>query len=397
MTDTLRLPGPRQPVSGSAHDGRHPSPQERAAHGKSVRLRLSRRDQGDHEASSDRFDPVELLEKQSAERLPELVPVRYGRMIETPFRFYRGAAAVMAADLARYPHSGLFAQLCGDAHMLNFRLLASPERHLLFDINDFDETLPGPFEWDVKRLAASLVIAGRANGFSAAKRREIVLGTVRSYREWMHEFAGMRHLEVWYTQADIGRIERVAAKHLSRSGQKRLARTVAMARRRDSLQAFEKLTESKGGWRRIRSDPPLLLPITDLLPDVEREALEETLSTLLRRYRQSLVSDRRHLLDQFRVVDMARKVVGVGSVGTRCWIVLLLGRDDEDPLLLQVKEASASVLAEHVGSSEYTNQGQRVVAGQRLMQAASDVFLGWDRAEGFDGKTRDFYVRQLRD
>jgi uncharacterized protein (DUF2252 family) len=397
MTDTLALPGPRQPISGSARDDGHPSPEERAASGKAARLRVSRRDQGEYEAPRDRFDPVDLLEKQSAERLPELVPVRYGRMSESPFRFYRGAAALMAADLARRPHSGLFAQLCGDAHMLNFRLLASPERHLLFDINDFDETLPGPFEWDVKRLAASLAIAGRANGFSAGKRRLIITATVRSYREWMHHFAGLGHLEVWYTQAEIGRIEQLAAKHLSRAGQKRLARSVAAARRRDNLQAFEKLTESVGRSRRIRRDPPLLVPISDLLPDVERGELEQTLASLLERYGRCLTSDRRHLLEQFRVVDMARKVVGVGSVGTRCWIVLLLGRDDNDPLLLQVKEAGASVLAEHVGSSDYANQGQRVVAGQRLMQAASDVFLGWERVEGIDGQTRDFYVRQLRD
>lgn len=373
------------------------TPEERAALGKAARGRVPRSSHGTFDPPPDRPDPLTVLETQSAARVPELVPIRYGRMTESPFRFYRGAAAVMASDLAGTPDSGIRAQLCGDAHLLNFRLLASPERHLLFDINDFDETLPGPWEWDVKRLAASFVIAGRANGFTDRERKRIVRATVRSYRESMIRFAGMRNLDVWYTRIDEGQLRAAGADKLAARGRERLARATAKARTRDSLQAFDKLTEVSGGRLRLSADPPLLVPVEDLLEDVERDVTERQFRRLLRRYGRSLPSDRRALLADFRPVDMARKVVGVGSVGTRCWIILLLGRDGGDPLLLQAKEADTSVLAPFAGPSAYRNQGERVVAGQRLMQAAGDIFLGWERVDGFDGRRRDFYVRQLRD
>ncbi|MCM2415546.1 DUF2252 domain-containing protein [Streptomyces sp. RKAG290] len=373
------------------------TPAERAARGKAARRATPRSAHAVFEASAGRRDPLDILGSQSATRVPELVPLRYGRMTESPFRFYRGAAAVMAADLATTPDSGITAQLCGDAHLLNFRLLASPERQLLFDINDFDETLPGPWEWDVKRLAASLVIAGRANGFSDRERADVVLATVRSYRESMIRFAGMRHLDVWYARTDADRMRAVAAEQLKKRGRKGLDRAMAKARTRDSLQAFDKLTEVVDGRLRIAADPPLLVPVQDLLPEVERGAFEEQFRKLIAGYGRSLASDRRTLLSGFRLVDVARKVVGVGSVGTRCWIVLLLGRDSGDPLFLQAKEADTSALAPYAGASPYANQGKRVVAGQRLMQAASDIFLGWERVDGIDGRRRDFYVRQLRD
>ncbi|WSQ10304.1 DUF2252 domain-containing protein [Streptomyces sp. NBC_01231] len=373
------------------------SPKERAARGRAARADAPRSAHADYQPSAKRPDPVDTLEAQSAARLQELVPIRYGRMLESPFRFYRGAAAIMAGDLADTPRSGVTAQLCGDAHLLNFRLLASPERHLVFDINDFDETLPGPWEWDVKRLAASLVIAGRENGYTEAERALVVRATVRSYRERMREFAGLGNLAVWYTQADMDVLRELADRRLGARGRERTRQAMTKARGRDSLQAFEKLTRVVDGRRRITPDPPLIVPLQDLLPGIQRDAMEDQLRELIERYSESLQSDRRHLLRQYRLVDMARKVVGVGSVGTRCWIILLLGRDDEDPLLLQAKEADLSVLAPHVGASAYDNQGQRVVAGQRLMQAASDIFLGWERVVGIDGRQRDFYIRQLRD
>jgi uncharacterized protein (DUF2252 family) len=318
-------------------------------------------------------------------------------MIESPFRFYRGAAGIMAADLAGTASTGIRAQLCGDAHLLNFRLLASPERRLIFDINDFDETLPGPWEWDVKRLAASLVIAGRENGFTDKERSTIVRATVRSYREQMRGFARMGNLAVWYARIDTEGLQALVSDQLDARRGRMVARALDKARSRDNLQAFDKLTHLVEGQRRITAAPPLIVPVSDLLPDLERGRLERDIRALIARYGVSLQEDHRHLLGQFRLADMARKVVGVGSVGTRCWIVLLLGKDEADPLLIQVKEADQSVLAEHVGTSEYPNQGQRVVAGQRLMQASSDILLGWERAEGIDGQTRDFYVRQLRD
>ncbi|MEU6236569.1 DUF2252 domain-containing protein [Kitasatospora sp. NPDC047058] len=376
---------------------RHATPEERAALGKNARRRTPRSSHAEYRPAKGRPDPLGILAAQSARRLPELVPIRYGRMSESPFRFYRGAAAIMAADLAGSPDSGIRAQLCGDAHMLNFRLLASPERQLLFDINDFDETLPGPWEWDVKRLAASLVIAGRANDFDDDERSDIVRATVRSYREAMHRFADLRNLDVWYTRMDSERLQELAVGRIRERGRKRLAQAMAKARTRDSLQVFEKLTETVGGQVRIAADPPLLVPLSDLVPEVTRGALERTFRDLIERYARTLTSDRGTLLADYRLVDVARKVVGVGSVGTRCWIFLLLGRDGTDPLFLQAKEADTSVLAAHVGVGPYANQGERVVSGQRLMQAASDIFLGWERVEGMDGRRRDFYVRQLRD
>ncbi|MFD8148102.1 DUF2252 domain-containing protein [Streptomyces sp. NPDC059708] len=386
------------PMDGTAAAGGGPwlSPGERAARGKAARKRAPR---SGHEefATSARRDPVAVIEGQSATRLAELVPVRYGRMAESPFRFYRGAAAVMAADLAGTPDSGLRVQLCGDAHALNFRLLGSAERNLLFDLNDFDETLPGPWEWDVKRLAASLVIAARENGFDDSERARIVRRAVRSYREWMRRFAAMRTLDVWYARVDADRLREVAAGALRARGRRRVADTLEKVRGRDSLQAFGKLTEVVRGERRFAAVPHLITPVADLLPDRGRGALEQGIRDLIDRYGRSLPPERQHLLRQFTVVDMARKVVGVGSVGTRCWIVLLTGRDGRDPLILQAKEAGESVLAAHVGASGYATQGERVVAGQRLMQAAGDIFLGWTREEGIDGRERDFYLRQLRD
>ncbi|MFI6849346.1 DUF2252 domain-containing protein [Kitasatospora sp. NBC_00085] len=384
-----------------SHDQTRPlrraTPEERAAGGRAARHPTPRSAHGEYRPGPDRPDPLAILQAQSALRVPELVPIRYGRMSESPFRFYRGAAALMASDLAGTPDSGVRVQLCGDAHMLNFRLLASPERRLVFDINDFDETLPGPWEWDVKRLASSLVIAGRANGFDETERAGIVAATVRSYRETMRRFAGMRNLDVWYAQLDSQRLRELAVGRVSKRARQGLDEAMSKARTRDSLQAFGKLTEMVDGRVRIAADPPLLVPIADLLPDVERSALMTLFHGLVQRYARTLPSDRRALLSGFRLVDAARKVVGVGSVGTRCWIFLLLGRDGDDPLFLQAKEAGVSVLAPYVGASLYHNQGERVVAGQRLMQATSDIFLGWERVEGIDGRTRDFYIRQLRD
>jgi uncharacterized protein (DUF2252 family) len=365
--------------------------------GKEARRRSPRSGHAVYRPGPKRTDPLAILEEQSTARVQELVPIRYSRMTESPFRFYRGAAAIMASDLAGSPVSGINAQLCGDAHLLNFRLLASPERKLMFDINDFDETLPGPWEWDVKRLSASFVIAARANGLDDAERARIVSGTVRSYREAMIRFAGMSNLDVWYAKIDADRLRDLTTDQLRKSGQKKLDHALTKARSRDTVQVFDKLTRQVDGRPMIAPDPPLLVPLADLLPDTQRATLERQFRGLIERYGVTLPSDRRFLLDDYQLADVARKVVGVGSVGTRCWIILLLGRDGRDPLFLQAKEADTSVLADHVGASQYRNQGERVVAGQRLMQAASDIFLGWERVDGMDGKRRDFYVRQLRD
>ncbi|MFI7501327.1 DUF2252 domain-containing protein [Streptomyces sp. NPDC049687] len=381
----------------TGHDVRHRTPKERAERGRAARSAVPRSAHAEFIAPPKRTHPVDVIEAQSARRVPELVPIRYGRMSESPFRFYRGAAAIMAADLAETPRTGIRAQLCGDAHLLNFRLLASPERRLMFDINDFDETLPGPWEWDVKRLAASLVIAGRANGFGGKERAAVVRAAVRSYRTWMRSFAGMGNLEVWYTRFEADELQRQFAPEIGARNRERWEEARERARGRDTVQVFDKLTHVVGGKRLIANDPPLLVRLHDLLPGAEAGALEREISRLVERYGQSLQSDRRFLLEGYRVVDVARKVVGVGSVGTRCWIVLLLGRDDEDPLFLQAKEADESVLAPYAGPGGFRTQGERVVAGQRLMQATSDIFLGWERVTGIDGRRRDFYVRQLRD
>ncbi|MET9761365.1 DUF2252 domain-containing protein [Streptomyces sp. NPDC006372] len=373
------------------------SPAERAAAGRSARRRVPRSSHGSFEAELERFDPVDVVERQSATRVADLVPIRYARMLESPFRFYRGAAAVMAADLGAMTDTGLRVQLCGDAHLLNFRLLASPERHLVFDINDFDETLDGPFEWDVKRLAASFAIAGRADGFETAVQDSAVQACVRAYRQRMREFAGMRTLDIWYAQDDADQLRELMAASMTKDTRRRTAEATAKARTRTGLQAFAKLTRATAEGRRIAPDPPLITPLRDLVSDSSSHGQEKELRAVLEGYARSLSSERRHLLGRYRLVDIARKVVGVGSVGTRCWIVLLLGRDDDDPLLLQAKEAQESVLAAHTDGDRYDNQGHRVVAGQRLIQTTSDILLGWTHAVGLDGHERDFYVRQLRD
>ena len=340
---------------------------------------------------------MELLVEQAAGREVDLLPIRYGRMLVSPFTYYRGAAAVMAADLAGTPRSGLTVQVCGDAHLSNFGLFGSPERELVFDINDFDETLRGPWEWDVKRLVTSLTVAGRVNGFPSKQRRKNALTAAAAYRTSMRELAGMRDLDVWYAHMRVQEgLPRMRAL-LDKQSMKQAERVVEKARTRDSLQAYDKLTTVVDGERRIISDPPLIVPIEELLtPDVA-ERFKDMVRTMLGSYRRSLLPDRRHLFEQFRFVHIARKVVGVGSVGTRDWIVLMLGRDHRDPLFLQAKEATTSVLEPFVGASRYTQHGQRVVEGQRLMQTASDIFLGWESMAGLDGVRRDFYVRQLRD
>jgi uncharacterized protein (DUF2252 family) len=372
---------------------------ERAERGKAARVEVPRESHALFEPPPDRPDPVALLEEQSAGRVPDLVPVRYGRMMVSPFTYFRGAALPMASDLATTPVSGLAVQACGDAHLSNFGIFGSAERRLVFDVNDFDETLPGPWEWDVKRLAASMEVAARGRGFPSKQRRAIVGATVASYRRAMRAFAGMSDLEVWYAHADMDQLQAQVGPRLKARQRKQVSKGLAKARTRDSMQEVGKLTRMVDGRPRIISDPPLLVPIDELLSSQsDRKSLESQLSDLIGRYRRTLETDRRFLLDQFQFADMAHKVVGVGSVGTRCWIVLMLGRHDTDPLFLQVKEAGESVLCGFAGASKFANQGQRVVAGQRLMQASSDIFLGWQRIEnGLDGKSRDFYVRQLRD
>jgi uncharacterized protein (DUF2252 family) len=375
------------------------TPAERAERGKAARSAVPRGSHAVYDPPADRPDPVGLLERQAATRLPDLVPVRYGRMLASPFSYFRGAALSMAADLAATPVSGLAVQACGDAHLANFGVYASPERALVFDLNDFDETLPGPWEWDVKRLAASLEVAGRGNGYPSGLRRKVVTAAVGRYREAMRGFAGQGNLAVWYARAETQALREQFGSQLAAPEQRQADSAVAKARTRDSLQALAKLTQQVDGRPRIVADPPLVVPLSDLVGDSADQAkLETELRKLIGGYRRTVETDRRYLLEQFEVADMARKVVGVGSVGTRCWIVLLLGRDASDPLFLQVKEAERSVLEDFAGASEYANHGQRVVAGQRLMQASSDIFLGWQRSQvDPDGRPHDFYVRQLRD
>jgi uncharacterized protein (DUF2252 family) len=377
----------------------HLTPAERAVRGKAARAEVPLESHAAFDPPPDRPDPVALLEEQAKTRVPELVPVRYGRMMVSPFTYYRGAALPMASDLSTTPVSGLAVQACGDAHLSNFGIFGSAERRLVFDVNDFDETLPGPWEWDVKRLAASMEVAARDNGFPGKKRRQIVADTAKSYRESMRLFAGMSDLDVWYARADVDELRAQFEDQLKARQRKAVNKGLTKARTHDSMQEVGKLTEMVNGQPKIISDPPLLVPIDELIPAVtDRKSLEALITDLIAKYRRTLETDRRYLLDQFEFADLARKVVGVGSVGTLCWIVLMLGRDTNDPLFLQVKEAEPSVLSRFVGTSRYGNQGQRVVAGQRLMQATSDIFLGWQRNEvGLDGKPHDFYVRQLRD
>jgi uncharacterized protein (DUF2252 family) len=350
------------------------------------------------EPLSSRPDPVELLERQAKTRVPELVPIRYGRMLVSPFTFYRGAAAIMANDLSATPRSGLTVQCCGDAHLSNFGVFASPERKLVFDVNDFDETLPGPWEWDVKRLAASMLIAARDNGFPAKDQEMIVLDTVGRYRTAMSSFAGMTNLDLWYAHLDTENALKEFGSQFQSKAVKRTKKALAKARTKDSMTAFSKLTQVVDGQPRIIDQPPLIVPIEQLSPGEDRDELFGRLREVLRGYRETLEFDRRVLLEQFELTDLAGKVVGVGSVGTRAWIALLLGRDGQDPLFLQIKQAEASVLEEFLGPSEFSNHGQRVVVGQRLMQATSDIFLGWLHVDaGSDGDAVDYYGRQLKD
>ena len=403
MSPTKTEPGATRKAGASADRGATTPPiepvahftvAERAARGKAARAEVPRSAHASWEASPVRADPVELLEEQAKTRVEELVPIRYGRMLVSPFTFYRGAAYIMAADLAGMPRTGLHVQLCGDAHLSNFGVYAAPDRRLVFDTNDFDETLPGPFEWDVKRLVASFAVAGRDRGFDKKRRQAINLGVGRSYREAIAAFASMRTLDLWYSRIDSEDIFARMSSEVSAKVVKRAERTEAKARTKDSLAAFKKLTRVVDGEPRIVSDPPLIVPISELFTG--EQALEAT-RLVIREYRRTLQGDRRHLLERFRLVDAARKVVGVGSVGTRAFILLFLGRDDEDPLFLQMKEAQASVLEPFLGRSGLANHGQRVVEGQRLMQAASDTMLGWIHVTGVDGVERDFYLRQLWD
>jgi uncharacterized protein (DUF2252 family) len=374
----------------------HRTPEEHADSGLAAREKVSHEAHGAWEPPPDRPDPVGILEGQGVTRVQELLPIRYGRMLASPFAFYRGAAAIMAGDLATTATTGLRAQLCGDAHLSNFGGFASPDRELIFDINDFDETLPGPWEWDLKRLAASMVIAGRDRGFKAKESRTAARAAVAAYREAMVMFSGMRRLDVWYSRLDVKRIMEIARASGKDKIVENLEKTAEKARLKDSARAYAKLTVTDGGKPRIKADPPLIVPIEDLV-DMDPEELQESLRSIIHSYRRSLQGDRRHLLEGFELVHVARKVVGVGSVGTRAWVALMLGRDHDDPLFLQLKEANTSVLAPFAGKSQFDQQGQRVVEGQRLMQASSDIFLGWDRVTGLDGLRRDFYVRQLWD
>jgi uncharacterized protein (DUF2252 family) len=357
---------------------------QRVAAGRSARKRVPRSAHASWTPAPDRPDPIAILRRQDGTRLPDLVPIRYGRMSASPLGFLRGAAAVMAADLAGTPTCGIEVQLCGDAHLANFGLYASPERRLLFDVNDFDETLPGPWEWDVKRLAASVAVAARTNGWTDAQSRAGVLACVGAYRKSMRGLASMGELAVWYAGLRAADLVHLASTATERRRAEQVADT---ARRHDNLQAFDRLTRQVAGRRRIVDDPPLL-------EHPPRGELTEPVEALYEGYRRSLPDDRRHLSGRFEILDVARKVVGVGSVGTGCYVVLLSGRDADDPLLLQVKQAQPSVLEEHLGASRYPTPGERVVAGQRLMQAASDIFLGWTSTQ--DGH-RHYYWRQLRD
>jgi uncharacterized protein (DUF2252 family) len=389
---------PRSASTGLEAPRRRLTPAERKVRGKAARAEVPRESHAQWEPPADRPDPVDLLASQGASRVPDLVPVRYGRMMETPFTYYRGAALPMASDLAHTPATGMIVQACGDAHLSNFGLFGSPERKLVFDVNDFDETLPAPWEWDVKRLAASLEVAARENGFSDKDRRKIVVASAGRYRQVMRQLSGEGNLDVWYTQVDMDEFRARFDGLLKDRQRKALDKGLAKARTRDSMQELSKLTRIEDGQPRIIPDPPIIVPLRDLLGELAGAVdIEKELKDLVAQYRRTLQPDRRVLLEQYEFADMARKVVGVGSVGTRCWIVLMLGRDESDPLFLQVKEAEESVLARFAGATRYNNQGERVVNGQRLMQAASDIFLGWQRVTGIDGQTRDFYVRQLRD
>ncbi len=383
-------------VAGHRTSAEHRSRADRVADGKRARALTPLESQREFQPARSR-DPVGLLADQAKTRVPELVPIRHGRMLVSSFAYYRGAALPMAADLAVTPTSGLRVQVCGDAHLANFGAFASPERRLVFDINDFDETLPGPFEWDVKRLAASLSVAARVSGFGGKLRRQITGAATRSYRTAIRAFAQQTMMQVWYAHLDLDEVLPRFRSQISAKRYKVIEALMAGARRRDSMQALGKLTTVVDGERRIVSDPPTVVPVEEVFSDVQADAIYQFIATVLGRYRRSLQSDRRRLLEQFTLVQVARKIVGVGSVGQRAWIVLMDAGDGDEPLFLQAKEAQPSVLADYCGHSRYANQGERVVAGQHLMQAESDIFLGWTHSHGPDGVDRDFYVRQLRD
>jgi uncharacterized protein (DUF2252 family) len=372
-------------------------PSESAERGRAARQLTPRSAHGEWSPSEDRPDPVAVLAAQTASRVQELVPIRYGRMLVSPFTFYRGAAAVMAADLSTTPDSEIVVQTCGDAHISNFGAFAAPDRRLVFSPNDFDETLPGPWEWDVKRMAASAEVAGRDVGLSAPRRRRIVMGCVREYREAMRQFAEMSHLDVWYERINASELVDRFGGRLGANGRILFAKPFAKARRKTSLRAVKKLTESVDGELRFRSVPPLLVPLREVFDSGDAGDESAYIRELLDEYAASLDADRRYLFESYRFVDMARKVVGVGSVGTRASVFLLLGREGKDPLVLQAKQAQASVLEPYLGTSEFENHGERVVRGQWISQAASDIFLSWQRSEGLDGNEHDFYVRQLWD
>jgi uncharacterized protein (DUF2252 family) len=373
---------------------------ERRARGKAARSEVPRSSHAEWSPRPRRRKPVVLLNEQARSRVQSLLPIRYGRMAASPFAFFRGAAYVMAADLAHTPRSGIRVQLCGDAHLSNFGAFAAPDRRLVFDLNDFDETLPGPWEWDVKRLAASLVVASRQRDFEERDRRRIVTRAVQRYRETMRAFAGMRDLDVWYARIDAEDTLTRIGDQLDPKVLKQVARNTAKARRKDSMRALAKLTREVDGQVRFISDPPLVVPASELLEAyglADRDSVDDRVRALLSDYAATLSRDARQLVQRYEYADIARKVVGVGSVGTRAWIVLALGRDNTDPLVLQVKEAQRSVLEPFSDPSEHDLHGQRVVEGQRLMQASGDPLLGWLKATGLDGKERDYYVRQLWD
>ncbi len=369
---------------------------ESTERGRVARRLTPRSAHGDWRPGSNRPDPIAVLQAQAATRVQELVPIRYGRMMASPFTFYRGAAAVMAADLANTPDSGIAVQACGDAHISNFGGFAAQDRRLIFGPNDFDETLPGPWEWDVKRMAASVEIAGRDVGLSAKRRRRLVRDCVREYREAMAGFAQESHLQVWYERINASELVDHFGGRLGTKGRILFAKPFARGRRKTSTRAVAKLTELVDGVPRFRHVPPLLVPLRELLGPGTRDETD-FVRELLDQYAAGLSEDRRYLFQTYRFVDMARKVVGVGSVGTRAWIILLAGRDGKDPLVLQAKEAQASVLEPYLGASEFENHGERVVRGQRMAQAAIDLFLSWQRSTGLDGQAHDFYVRQLWD
>jgi uncharacterized protein (DUF2252 family) len=399
MTDAS-LPAVDQavvPAKVSAAKVEHFTPAERAARGKATRAEVPRGIHGEWAPSPVRTDPIEILETQAQSRVFDLVPIRYGRMLVSAFTFFRGAAAIMASDLSDGPRTALYTQLCGDAHLMNFGTYAAPDRRMVFGINDFDETLPGPFEWDVKRLVTSFAVAGRDRGFSPKARAVINIDAVRGYREAMHGFAAMRNLDIWYARLDIEHLIAGFEAKMEPTAVERLEHNIEHARTKDSLKAFAKLTTMVDGQPQIVSDPPLIVRLVDLVEEGRKDETIESVQLLIRAYRRSLAGDRRRLLERFRYIDVARKVVGVGSVGTRAWILLMLGRDGDDPLFLQAKEAQPSVLEPYVGKSTFANHGQRVVEGQRLMQAESDILLGWLRTEGLDHEMRDFYFRQLWD